>query len=90
MSQIRISIKYNCDKEIIANLAVSAFSSYRTIMSLQDISPNLNEEHLNEIIRKRGGVKYTSWQFEGTPLEKGDAFLSEVYKIVVKGVDDKK
>lgn len=59
-------------------------------MSLQSISPNLNEEHLHEIIRKRGGVKYTSWHFEGTAGKKGDGYLSELYKLVVKGVDEKK
>lgn len=59
-------------------------------MSLETISPNLTEDHLNEVIRKAGGIKYTSWAFEGEAGKKGDAYLSELYKVVVKGVDDKK
>lgn len=59
-------------------------------MSLDTISPNFTEEHLNEIIRKAGGVKYTSWAFEGDAVKKGDAYLSEIFKVVVKGVTDKK
>lgn len=59
-------------------------------MSLANISPNLTEEHLNEIIKKAGGVKYTSWNFEGAAGKKGDGYLSEVYKVVVTGVDSKK
>lgn len=59
-------------------------------MSLEIISPNFTENHLNEIIQKSGGVKYTSWAFEGAAGKKGDSYLSEVYKVVVKGVDDKK
>ena len=58
-------------------------------MSLDLISPNLKEEHLNEIIRKFGGVKHTSWAFEGNAAKKGDGYLSEVYKVVVTGEDDK-
>lgn len=59
-------------------------------MSLETISPNLTEKHLTEIIQKFGGVKYTSWDFEGAAGKKGDSYLSEVYKVLVKGVDDKK
>lgn len=59
-------------------------------MSLDIISPNFTENHLNEIIRKAGGVKYTSWEFEGAAGKKGDGYLSEVFKVVVKGVNDKK
>lgn len=59
-------------------------------MSLDIISPNLTESHLNEIIRNAGGVKYTSWEFEGDAVKKGDSYLSEIYKVVVKGVNDKK
>lgn len=58
-------------------------------MSLDLISPNITEEHLHEIIRKFGGVKYTSWEFEGNAGKKGDGYLSEVYKVVVTGEDDK-
>lgn len=59
-------------------------------MSLATISPNFTEEHLHEIIRNAGGVKYTSWAFEGDAFKKGDSYLSELFKVVVKGVDDKK
>lgn len=59
-------------------------------MSLDAISPSFTEEHLNEIIRKKCGVRYTSWAFEGAAGKKGDSYLSEVYKVVVKGVNDKK
>lgn len=59
-------------------------------MSIQEISPNLTDDHLHEIIRKRGGVKYTSWAYEGPAGKKGDAYLSEVYKVIITGVDDKK
>ncbi|KAL7015018.1 hypothetical protein ACKWTF_016247 [Chironomus riparius] len=58
-------------------------------MSLDLISPNFTEEHLNEIIKKFGGVKYTSLAFEGNAGKKGDGYLSEVYKVVVTGEDDK-
>lgn len=58
-------------------------------MSLETISPNLTDEHLNEIIKKAGGVKYTSWCIEGAAGKKGDSYLSEVFKVVVKGVDEK-
>lgn len=60
-------------------------------MSLQSISPNLTEDHLHAIIRQRGGVKYTSWQFDDAAgFKKGDGYLSELYKLIVKGVDNKK
>lgn len=59
-------------------------------MSLESISPNLKEEHLNEIIRKFGGVKYTKWGFEiGEAAKKGDSYLSELFKVVLTGEDDK-
>lgn len=59
-------------------------------MSLDTISPNITENHLNEIIRNAGGVKMVSWAFEGAAGKKGDGYLSELYKIVVTGVNDKK
>ncbi|KAG5668327.1 hypothetical protein PVAND_016271 [Polypedilum vanderplanki] len=58
-------------------------------MSLQEISPNLTEDHLHEIIRKFGGVKYTSWSFDGNAAKKGDSYLSELHKVIVTGEDDK-
>jgi hypothetical protein len=59
-------------------------------MSLKEISPNLTDEHFHQIIRKKGGVKYTSWKYQGTAGKKGDGFLSELFKVVITGVDDKK
>lgn len=59
-------------------------------MSLENISPNLTDDHLNEIIRKAGGERFLSWAFEGAAGNKGDSYLSEVYKVVVKGIDAKK
>ena len=59
-------------------------------MSLSDISSKFTEEHLNEIIIKSGGVKYTSWEFEGGAIKKGDSYLSEVFNVVVRGLNDKK
>lgn len=59
-------------------------------MSLADISIKFTEEHLNEIIIQSGGVKYTSWEFEGDASKKGDSYLSEVYKVAVRGINDKK
>lgn len=59
-------------------------------MSLESISPNFTEDYLDEIIKKAGGTKHTSWAFEGAAGKKGDSYLSEVFKVVVKGVDDKK
>lgn len=59
-------------------------------MSLDTISPNFTENHLHEIIKNKGGVKMVSWEFEGAAGKKGDGYLSELYKVVVKGVTDKK
>lgn len=57
--------------------------------SLDQISPNLKEEHLHEVIRKFGGVKYTKWAFDGAAGKKGDGYLSELFKVIVTGEDDK-
>ena len=59
-------------------------------MSLAEISIKFTEEHLNEIIIQSGGVKYTSWEFEGDASKKGDSYLSEVFKVAVRGLNDKK
>lgn len=64
-----------------------SLSTYVT-MSLENISPNLTEKHLDEIIVKAGGVKHIRWTF-GAAGKKGDGYLSEVFKVVVVGVDDK-
>ncbi|CAO1422867.1 unnamed protein product [Diamesa serratosioi] len=58
-------------------------------MSLADISCKFTEQHLNEIIIQSGGVKYTSWEFDGDGSKKGDSYLSEVYKLAVHGLNDK-
>lgn len=58
-------------------------------MSLEEISPNFKEEHLHEIIRKLGGVRYLSWAFDGAAGKKGDGYLSELFKVIVTGEDDK-
>jgi hypothetical protein len=57
-------------------------------MSLSLISPVITEEHFAEIVKKKGGV-YRSWAFEGGTVKKGDAYLSEVFKVIVTGEDDK-
>lgn len=58
-------------------------------MSLSDISNKLTEKHLDDIIRQEGGVKHTTWEFSGNSFKKGDCYLSNMYRIIVKGVDDK-
>lgn len=54
--------------------------------SLSDVSPKFNEKSLDEIIIKAGGIKHTEWKFTGG-VKKGDSYLSEVFKLIVKGVD---
>lgn len=54
--------------------------------SLSDVSPNFNEKSLDDIIIKAGGLKHTGWEFTGGS-KKGDSYLSEVFKMIVKGVD---
>lgn len=58
-------------------------------MSLDIISPSFKEEHLNDIIKQFGGIKYVSWAFEGAAAKKGDGYLSELFKVVVTGEDAK-
>lgn len=58
-------------------------------MDIKIISPNLKEDHLFNIIKGYGAVKYVKWDFEGSALKKGDGYLSEVYKVVVTGEDQK-
>lgn len=55
-------------------------------MSLSDVSPKFTEESLDEIIIKTGGVKHTGWEFGGG-FKKGDSYLSDVFRMIVKGVD---
>lgn len=58
-------------------------------MSLSDISSQLTKNHLDDFIRQQGGVKHTSWEFAGNSFKKGDSYLSNLFRIIVKGVDDK-
>lgn len=57
-------------------------------MSLSDISSKFTEETLQEIIENAGGVELISWEFAGG-FRKGDSFLSEVYKLKVKGLNER-
>lgn len=59
-------------------------------MSLEDISPNINVDHLHEIIRKKGGERMVSWAFDGAAGKKGDGYLSELYRLIITGITDKK
>lgn len=58
-------------------------------MSLSDISNQLTEKHLDDFIRQEGGVKHTSWEFSANSFKKGDGYLSNMFRIIVKGVDEK-
>jgi hypothetical protein len=60
------------------------------VMSLETISPNFTEEHFLEIIKKKGGTRLVSWQFEGQGNKKGDAYLSETFRVLVRGSTEKK
>jgi hypothetical protein len=57
-------------------------------MSLSDVSSKFNDETLQEIIEKVGGVELKSWEFAGG-FRKGDSFLSEVYKLKVIGLNER-
>lgn len=59
------------------------------IMSLSSISYKLTEETLSEIIKSAGAVEFTGWEFTDG-FKKGDSYQSEVSKITVKGVSNKK
>ncbi|KAL5287167.1 hypothetical protein ACFFRR_008232 [Megaselia abdita] len=56
-------------------------------MSLSDVSKYFNENSLDEIIRKVGGVRHTSYEFAKTSEKKGDSYLSVVRRLKVCGVD---
>lgn len=53
-------------------------------MSLSDISKFFTEKSLDEIIVKAGGTNYTSYKF-GKRFNKGDAYLSKVFRLCVNG-----
>lgn len=51
------------------------------------MSKFFNEKSLDEIIRKIGGVRHTSYEFAKTSEKKGDSYLSVVRRLKVLGVD---
>lgn len=51
------------------------------------MSKFFNEDSLDEIIRKIGGVRHTSYEFANTSEKKGDSYLSVVRRLKVCGVD---
>ncbi|KAH8275950.1 hypothetical protein KR018_001900 [Drosophila ironensis] len=55
--------------------------------SFADISAKFSEATLDEIIRKAGGTKHTSYKF-GPSGKKGDAYLSRVFRITIYGVKE--
>lgn len=55
--------------------------------SLSDVSLKFTKTSLDGIIIKAGGIKHTSYEFTGE-FKKGDSYLSEVFKMIVKGVDN--
>lgn len=55
--------------------------------SLSDVSKFFNEESLDIIIKKIGGVRHTSYEFANTSEKKGDSYLSVVRRLRVHGVD---
>lgn len=56
-------------------------------MSLSDVSKVFNEKSLDEIIKKIGGVRHTSYEFAKTSEKKGDSYLSVVRRLKISGVD---
>ncbi|KAM7350016.1 uncharacterized protein ACRADG_008710 [Cochliomyia hominivorax] len=56
-------------------------------MSLSDISSKFTEATCEEIIKKAGGTKYTSYKF-GKGFKKGDSYLSKVFRLCVYGVNE--
>lgn len=55
-------------------------------MELSSISINFTEATLDEIIQKNGGDRHTSWRL-GDGFKKGDSYLSEVYRLIVDGIN---
>lgn len=56
-------------------------------MSLTDISNSFTETTCEDIIKKAGGTKYTSYKF-GKGFKKGDSYLSQVFRLCVYGVNE--
>ncbi|XP_065362815.1 uncharacterized protein LOC135956300 [Calliphora vicina] len=56
-------------------------------MSLTDISKKFTEATCEEIIKKAGGTKYTSFKF-GKGFKKGDSYLSKVFRLCVYGINE--
>uniref|UniRef100_A0A182N5A7 CHK domain-containing protein n=1 Tax=Anopheles dirus TaxID=7168 RepID=A0A182N5A7_9DIPT len=54
-------------------------------MKLSNISVKFTEETLDEIIRNAGGKRCLGWKFPETNFTKGDAYLSELYRIQLTG-----
>uniref|UniRef100_A0AAG5CYM7 CHK kinase-like domain-containing protein n=1 Tax=Anopheles atroparvus TaxID=41427 RepID=A0AAG5CYM7_ANOAO len=52
---------------------------------LSDISVKFTEDTLDEIVRSAGGKRCTGWKIHDFDLTKGDAYLSEVYRIQLTG-----
>ncbi|XP_052866192.1 uncharacterized protein LOC128272426 [Anopheles cruzii] len=48
---------------------------------LSDISAKFTESTLDEIIRSAGGTRCTGWKLQDGDVTKGDAYLSELYRI---------
>lgn len=57
----------------------------RVALKLSDISPKFTEETLDEIVRCAGGKRCTGWKIPETNFTKGDAYLSELYRIQLTG-----
>uniref|UniRef100_A0A182M746 CHK kinase-like domain-containing protein n=1 Tax=Anopheles culicifacies TaxID=139723 RepID=A0A182M746_9DIPT len=57
----------------------------RAAVKLSDISPKFTEETLDEIVRSAGGKRCISWKIPETNFTKGDAYLSELYRIQLTG-----
>uniref|UniRef100_A0A4Y0BMJ8 CHK domain-containing protein n=1 Tax=Anopheles funestus TaxID=62324 RepID=A0A4Y0BMJ8_ANOFN len=57
----------------------------RAAVKLSDISAKFTEETLDEIVRSAGGKRCISWKIPETNFTKGDAYLSELYRIQLTG-----
>ncbi|XP_035896949.1 uncharacterized protein LOC118505364 isoform X1 [Anopheles stephensi] len=57
----------------------------RAAVKLSDISAKFTEETLDEIVRAAGGKRCISWKIPETNFAKGDAYLSELYRIQLTG-----
>uniref|UniRef100_A0A182VRI2 CHK kinase-like domain-containing protein n=1 Tax=Anopheles minimus TaxID=112268 RepID=A0A182VRI2_9DIPT len=57
----------------------------RAAVKLSDISAKFTEDTLDEIVRNAGGKRCISWKIPETNFTKGDAYLSELYRIQLTG-----